>query len=206
MSVAFTEFNLVESPVQSIQLFNALYTAEVLGEQLTAGFDATAVWDWQNGLTDKNGGDHGLLATQDPMVPDATPRPTYYTYALFHRAFGDTLLASSSSLAPRAKVIASRFSGGEIGLVVVNRGDSPVSLQLQIKGFTPGGTINGWVLTGASLDARQVSWNAVAGPAGGGGPFPIDPIAPYTARLDAGSGAGEGIAIPPRSLTGMVIY
>jgi hypothetical protein len=201
--VAFTEFNLVESPPQAIELFNGLYTAEVLGEQLAAGFSASNIWDWQNGLTDKNGGDHGLLATSDPAVPDATPRPSYYTYALFSRAFGDTMVTASSSLAPTVKVLASRFAGGEIGLVAINRGDAPVSLHIRFPGFTPQGPFNAWVLTGASLEALQVSWNGEAGPAGGGGPFPIDTIPPYVGQIDPGDST---LSLPPRSLSGVVVY
>jgi alpha-L-arabinofuranosidase len=204
LPVAFTEFNLVESPVESIELFNGLYTAEVLGEQLRQGFAAANIWDWQNGLTDKNGGDHGLLATQDPAVPDATPRPPYYTYAIFHRAFGDSLLAASTSAEPQVKVLASRFAGGELGLVVVNRGETPAELHFQLNGFTPKGPTNGWILTGDSLDARLVTWNEVAGPSGGGGPFPLDSIAPYVG--DLGTQGQNALTVPPRSLTGVVIY
>lgn len=205
MPVAMTEFNLVESPAESIQLFNALYTAEVLGEQLKNGYGASNIWDFQNGLTPKNGGDHGLLATKDPAVPDGTPRPSYYTYALFHRAFGDTLIDVSAPAAPSSvKVLASRFSGGELGIVIVNRGETAAAIQPVFKGFTPKGLVNGWILTGESLAAQQVTWNGVSGPPGGGGPFPLDTIAPY--QTDLGGASGAAITVPPHSLAGVVIY
>ncbi len=85
--VALTEFNLVNaSPPQSIQLINGLFTAEVLGEAAKTGYVATNYWDLKNGLDGKLKGDMALLASGDSSVPDATPRPAYYSFApLFPR-------------------------------------------------------------------------------------------------------------------------
>jgi hypothetical protein len=202
--VALTEFNLVNaSPEPEIQLLNGLFTAEVLGEHIKAGYVASNYWDWKNGLDKKLHGDMAMLASDDPSTPDATPRPSYYAYALYSRAFGDKMVASESS-DPSVKVYASRFSGGEVGLVVVNENDRNQTVTFDLTGFTAKGKLMGWVLTGKGLNEKQVSWNGEAGPIGGGGPFPIDPIKPYRATYKT----EKPLVLPiqAHSVTGIILY
>lgn len=202
--VALTEFNLVNaSPPQSIQLLNGLFTVEVIGEAIKAGYVAVNHWDWKNGLDGKLKGDMALLASGDPNVPDNTPRPSYYSFALCTRAFGDHLVDAQSS-DPLVKVYASRFSGGEVGLIVVNEDTKARSLKVGLKGIKAQGKLMGWVLTGKDLNAYQVSWNGVDGPTGGGGPFPLDTIPAYTAKFKAKKALS--LNVPAASAVGVVIY
>jgi hypothetical protein len=202
--VALTEYNLVNaSPVQTIQLINGLFTAEVLGEHMKDGYAASNYWDWKNGLDGKLGGDMAMLASGDPSTPDGTPRPSYYAFALYDRAFGDEMVQADSS-DPDVKVYASRFSGGELGLIIVNQSDSDKSPVFDFTGFTPQGRLMGWVLTGKDLNEKQVSWDGEAGPPGGGGPFPIDPIPPYRATFHADKPLE--LPIQADSVTGLVLY
>jgi hypothetical protein len=140
-------------------------------------------WDWNNGLDRAHGGDHGTLAIGDPDVPDGTPRPSYYAFALYVRAFGDTMVQSSSSDA-KVKVYASRLGGGETGIVVVNERPSAISLRVDVSGHSLKGIARGFVLDGADLDAKTVRWNGRQGPRGGGGPSPIGDVPPYEMRFD----------------------
>jgi hypothetical protein len=202
--VALTEFNLVNaSPPQSIQLINGLFTAEVLGEAVKAGYVAVNHWDLKNGLDAKLKGDMALLASGDPNVPDNTPRPSYYSFALCTRAFGDHLVAADSS-DPQVKVYASKFAGGELGLVIVNEDPKPRTLTLDLSGFTSQGKLMGWVLTGKDLNAYQVSWNGVDGPKGGGGPFPIDSIPIYNLKFNGKKPLQ--LNVPAASATGVILY
>ena len=202
--VALTEFNLVNaSPEPEIQLLNGLFTAEVLGEHIKAGYVASNYWDWKNGLDAKLHGDMAMLASGDNSTPDATPRPSYYAYALYSRAFGDKMVAAESSdLA--VKVYASRFSGGEVGLIIVNENDKNQTVTFDLAGFTPKGKLMGWVLTGKSLNEKQVSWNGTVGPLGGGGPFPIDPIKPYRGTFKTDKPLQ--LPIQARSVSGIILY
>jgi hypothetical protein len=202
--VALTEFNLMNAdPPETIELVNAVFTAEVLGESLKSGYVAANSWDWKNGFVEKEGGDMALLASKDPNVPDATPRPTYYTYALFARAFGDRMVACESSDAS-VKIYASRFAGGELGLVIVNEAEQGRTLAFDLKGFAPKGKWTGWVLAGKDLNAKQVSWNGEVGPAGGGGPFPLDTIPPYVGVFKPGTPLQ--LSVQPNSVTGIILY
>lgn len=202
--VALTEYNIMNANgPQNIELINGLYTAEELGESIKAGYAASNYWDLKNGLDSKLGGDAALLSSSDNSVPDATPRPSYYAFALYNQAFGDKMIAADSS-DPSVKVYASRFSGGELGLVVINQNDTNQTLNFDFTGFTPRGKLMGWVLTGKGLDEKQVSWNGEEGPLGGGGPFPINTIEPYRATFKTNKPLQ--LPIQAHSVTGVVLY
>ncbi len=201
---ALTEFNLMNaSPKPTIELINGLFTAEVLGEQIKAGYVASNYWDLKNGLDKKLGGDMALLASDDPSEADGTPHPSYYAYALYSRAFGDRMIAADSS-DPSVKVYASRFAGGEVGLVVVNENEKNQTLAFNFTGFTPQGKLMGWVLSGVDMNETQVSWDGEAGPLGGGGPFPIDIIPPYRGAFKTDKPLQ--LPIQARSVTGIIFY
>jgi len=202
--VALTEYNLINaSPSVTIELVNALFTAKVLGESIRTGYVASNHWDWKNGLDGKLKGDHALLAGTDPDVPEAQPRPSYYAFALMTRTFGDTLVGAVSD-DPGISVYASRFQGGEQGLVVINEKDRNTSVEVAWKGFAPKGDLMGWVVTGKSLDSKTVSWNGVEGPSGGGGPFPLDAIPPYRTKFDPARPLV--LSVPAHSVCGVVVY
>ncbi len=204
LPLALTEFNLINaSPKECIQLLNGLFTTEVLGESIRQGYVAVNHWDWRNGLDAKLGGDHALLAVDDPSVPDGTPRPAYYAYVLYRMAFGDKMVEAVSS-APRVKTYASRFKGGEAGVVVVNETAVPQRITLNMSGAEFKGQWQGWLLTGKDIHAKQVAWNGVAGPENGGGPFPVDPIPPYRGSFKPGE--PMKVVVPPASASGFVIY
>lgn len=199
--LAFTEFNIINGNVpQTLQLINGLFTAEVLGEAIGAGYFATNFWDWKNGFDPKyGGGDHALLASGDPKVPNDTPRPAYYAYAVFARAFGDQMFEATST-DPQVKVYASRFkANANLGLVLVNEREEPA--RVTITGAERHRKLTGWVLTGASLNSTKVVFNGVEGPEGGGGPFPIESLTPY--RQDF-AGSVE-LTLPAASLSGVIL-
>ena len=204
LPVALTEFNILNgNDKPTIQLINGLFTSEVLGEAIKAGYSAVDYWDWKNTFDKDYNGDMAMLSFNDPSVPDNTCRPSYYSYALYYRAFGDKMIACDSSDAT-VKVYASRFSGGELGLVIVNENNEARTMNFNFTGFAPKGRLMGWVLTGKDLNGTQCSWNGVNGLAGGGGPFPLDTIPNYRAKFDP----GKPLLLPvaARSATGVILY
>jgi hypothetical protein len=204
LPVMMTEFHVANgSPPQTIQLISGLFVTEAIGEMIKARFLGSNIWDWKNGIDAKLGGDHGMLATGDSSVPEGTPRPTYYAYALYERAFGERMVEATSS-DPNVKVYASRFAGGEPGVIVVNQGTKPVTARIDLGARRARGMAIGWILDGADANAKQVRWNGAPGPAGGGGPFPLDDAAPYMRAYDPARPAA--LDLPPNSASGIVFY
>lgn len=202
--VAFSEFNLLNAtspPV--IDLVSGLYAAEALGEFVKTGYPAACFWDWKNAFDPKLRGDFGMLSTADPSVPDSTPRPSYYAFALYSRAFGSQMLQAQDS-DPSVKVYASRFGKGELGLILVNEDGEDRTLVFSWGGFQPKGQFAAWMLTGNDLNGPRVSWNGVGGPGGGGGPFPIDSIEPYVGTFKPGQ--PFQLNLRGHSAAGIVIY
>ena len=133
-----------------------------------------------------------------------TPPPArFYTYALCSRAFGDHMISAGSSN-PKLKVYASRFANGELGIILVNENPMNATVHFQLSGFKPKGDWMGWVLTGQNLNGLCVGWNGVYGPEGGGGPFPIDVIPPYSGKFNPGE--PFVLNLPGYSLTGIILY
>jgi hypothetical protein len=204
LPIMMTEFHVANaSPPQTIQLIAGLFVSEALGEMIKARYLGSNIWDWKNSIDGKLGGDHGMLSNGDASVPDGTPRPTYYAYALYQRAFGERMVEATSS-DPSVKVYASRFAGGEPGVIVVNQGAKPVSVRVDLGARHARGTAIGWVLDGADANAKQVRWNGVPGPAGGGGPFPLEDIAPYMRAYDPAQAVT--LDLPANSASGIVFY
>jgi hypothetical protein len=203
LPVALTEYNMVlDAPEPTVFLLNGLFTAEVLGDQFQSGYSSSNYWHWKGGLS-KLKGDHALLSSSDPSIPDGTPLPSYYAFALYSRAFGDSTLAAESS-DPQVKVYASRFQNGEVGIVAVNETAEAKTLVLNCAGFAPKGKFQGWILTGNGLDSKRVSFNGTEGPANGGGPFPILDLPPYVGSFK--TTRPSTLNVPPRSVCGVVVY
>lgn len=199
--VVLNEFNLVNaSPPQTLEAVNMLFTAGVLGESIRNGFSATSIWDWKNGLHDTDKGDMGMLAHNDPATAEDTPRPSFYAYAIWAKAGGSQLMESSVE-GENLRAYATRFHGGEAGLVFVNESESPVEVSVLLSGYKGRGLANGWLAQAPGFGSKTISFNGVEGPKGGGGPFPLGK--PLT--LKAKNGKFSAL-LPPVSLSGFVIH
>lgn len=202
LPIAFDEFNLVNaSPRQEIETVNLLFTAAVLGESLRLGYATTNIWDWKNGLDEKYKGDMGMLSSGDPRLPDSTPRPSYYAYALWKLGGGERLLQSTVD-GQGLRAYASRFADGKAGWILINETELPLDATLSVPGHAGSGQARAWVARGWGFQDLRVRFNEVEGPAGGGGPFPIKDIAPY--RLDAPDGTVK-VQLPGSSVTALVL-
>lgn len=204
LPVAFDEFNIINaSPHQTIETVNLLFTAGALGEMLTHGFAAANAWDWKNGLDEKQKGDHGMLSEGDKRLPDATPRPSYYAYVLWKRGGGERLLPVTSEGAG-LRAYASSAGKGQAGWILINETEKPLSVALKVKGYRGTGKANAWCARGWGFQDLRVRFNEQEGPAGGGGPFPLEGIAPYTLSAD-----GDGLlklSLPGSSASAVVLY
>jgi hypothetical protein len=136
---------------QSVNLVNALYLADSLGQVLNTEITAYMWWNLHNGHEPDNNnsrtlyghrlfGDYGILSTTShPTLPSNTPYPTYYALKLFAElgAEGSHLLAGASNheLLP---VYASARENGDVALLVINK-SSRRSLRatVNVAGFSP---------------------------------------------------------------------
>jgi hypothetical protein len=203
LPIAFDEFNIINaSPRQTIEAVNMLFTAGALGEMARHGFDTANLWDWKNGLDEKQKGDMGMLATGDARVPEATPRPSYYAFALWARAGGDALVETQVH-GSGLRAYASRYADGKAGWILINETEKPLTVKLETKGYTGKGLVNAWVARGWGFQDLRVRFNEVEGPAGGGGPFPLDPIVPYALQAVDGT---LSLTLPGASVSGVVLY
>lgn len=116
---------------------------------------------------------------------------TYYDFYFFTRNFGDRLVQSESS-DPLVTVYASSFTGGGIGIAVVNEAADSRTLALEITGASLTGEANVRILSGPDMEGPEVSVNATANAYGTGGPL-IESVTPYTLETDA---SGTTLDVP----------
>lgn len=195
------EYNLTNpSNYHNVQLVNGLFISEVLGELISNNFHAASLWDVANGWDD---GTHGFLSQDTPDVPDYIPLPSYYPFYFYTRNFGNKFVRSSC-LRPDVQVYASKFSSGELGLVIVNESESNKTANINFHGFTTSGGINEWILSGNGLkDMDNLKVNGVSNEYGFGGPI-ISSVTPYYRHV--GSTSSIFVNLKGYSVTSLVIY
>lgn len=119
LPLCMTEFNCRGR--HRITMTNALFTSQVIGELIKNRYGLANIWvsEWKHNDTEANA-TAGFLAVEDPNQPDYSARPSYMPFHLYGKCFGDQMLASQINGSSALKVYASRFSSGEVGLVVIN--------------------------------------------------------------------------------------
>ena len=209
-ALALTEFNIATTYSAggnaTSRLSGALFLATTIGETLaSAPVAALNEFGWHARWAEKasTSGSYGAYTFGSPTwagdVPDGTLLPKWFALALSKKVTGRMVLAATSSKSS-LKAYASEFTGGEVGLLLINHHTEPVSVS--IRGlfddssrrarFPHGMALNAWVLEGNSssitpalsangtaLDAPAVTVNGVGNGLPLGGPWPIDTIAPY---------------------------
>ncbi len=203
--IALTEWNMFASgSKQNVSHIAGLHAVLTLGELIGNKFGAAMRWDLANGWT--NGDDHGLFnAGDEPSVAKWNARPTFYHMYFFQQNTGDRLVVSSVSGSSDIVSIASSFSSGQKGVVLVNKGTAEKLVAANFNYFTPGSKYYYYVLSGGTDNgefSRQVFVNGV-GPDNGiaGGPSTYQTIKMYSTSATA----GIKISVPARSVVFMVV-
>lgn len=137
LPVAVTEFNShwtrgIQGETTPDSLPSALWLGDVLGRLITERVDIA------NQFLLVSGSDHsgfGLLDRYDA-------RPAYYVYQLY-KQFGQELLHAASDV-ENVSVVAARRGDGALTIMAVNLGEEPVTVPLQLSGFTPTGDAQVW--------------------------------------------------------------
>jgi len=203
--IALTEWNLFASgSKQNVSFIAGMHAVLTLGELIKNKFGAALRWDLANGWA--NGDDMGLFSFGDePNVTKWTPRPAFYHMYYFQQYTGDRLLTSSVAGNTDITAIATSFSSGQKGIVLVNTGTAAKLVSANFQYFTPGSKFYYYILTGANDNgefSRQVLVNG-NGPANdiAGGPSNYQTINMYATPATA----GVKVSVPARSVVFMVV-
>lgn len=128
LPIAFTEVNSSPTAVMMGEAtpdsyYNAVWYADVLGQLITQHVFMVNQWVLSQRST-------GLGLFYGNEI-----RPTYYTFRMYDH-FGGRLIYSASGV-PDLSIYAARREDGALTLMVINLGDSPQTVRLEIAGLTP---------------------------------------------------------------------
>jgi hypothetical protein len=202
--VALTEWNIFATGSKQMGSFiSGMHAAIVLGELAHNKFGMASRWDLANGYN--NGNDHGMFNIGDePGVPRWNPRPVYYYMFYFQKCYGNQVISSAVSGNDKVLAYASKFSSGQTGLVLVNKGTNKQTISIKINNFKPGKRYYLYTLTGGDDNgefSQRVFVNGSGPEYPSGGPANIATIKPLSASV------ADGIKIesPPYSVQYVLI-
>ena len=203
--IAMTEWNLFAAgSKQNVSHIAGVHAVLTLGELIKNKYGAAMRWDLANRWD--NGNDHGLFSYDDePSVAKWNPRPAFYHMYFFQQCTGDRLLSSSVLGFSEITAIATSFTSGQKGVVLVNTGTTAKIAELSFKYFTPGSKFYYYVLSGAGDNgefSRQVVINGKGASNGiAGGPSDYTSISMYSTATTG----GIKIAVPERSVVFTIV-
>ena len=148
--IAMTEWNIFASgSKQNVSHIAGMHAVLSLGGLIANKFGAAMRWDLANGWS--NGDDHGLFNVGDETgVAKWNPRPAFYHMYYFQQYTGDRLLASTIAGTSDIVAIASSFTSGQKGVVLVNKGTQPKVVAVNFNYFTPNTKFYFYTLTGGT--------------------------------------------------------
>jgi hypothetical protein len=125
---------------QTLQMINAIWTADMLGCMAELGTDIACFWALHN-FYPPRGGDYGYISSEGSN----TPRYSYYVFPMFSRHLKGNLIATTSSDASLA-AYTSR-SGKSLSLIMINKDrHSQKTLEIDLRNFAPHARAKVWVL------------------------------------------------------------
>jgi hypothetical protein len=181
LPVALTEWNIfAEGSGQAVSYINGLHATLILGELIRNNYGQGSRWDFMNGWN--NGDCHGLFADGEPGIPRYTPRAPFFYMYYFQKFFGDKMIQSSVTGSNNILCYASRFSSGQCGIVLTNKGNTEQVVNFDIRNFRSGDRYYYYLLTGGTDNgdfSRKVFVNNKSTISAGGGPSDYASIKPY---------------------------
>ncbi len=162
IKVYITEINNVwQNPgKQATSITNGLYLADMFAQAALEGIETFAWFDLHHSATNQYNnsrtlygwrpfGDVGILSAGVPSniaPPLNTPYPTFYAWKMI-KAFarpGDVMVDAHST-SPLLSAYAVKTTTGKLRLMLINKSQmSPVSVPIQLTGYTAGTTIKTW--------------------------------------------------------------
>jgi hypothetical protein len=125
---------------QTLQMINAVWTADMLGSMAELGTDIACFWALHN-FYPPRGGDYGYISSEGSN----TPRYSYYVFPLFSQHLKGNLVAATSGDVS-VSAYASRF-GKTLSVILINKDKrSQRSLDVDLKNFAPHAMAKIWIL------------------------------------------------------------
>jgi hypothetical protein len=144
------------------EAISGIFIAEALSEFVRNGYGMSNLWGTVNGY-DAATGDMGMLSVKDPSVNDYTPHPSFYTYYLYGKMFGDVMVGISPVSFQSVRAAATTFSSGELSVLLVNPSDTVRTVQLNLGTFQHNGFAYSYVLQANSATTDTVTLNGRKG-------------------------------------------
>jgi hypothetical protein len=146
--IALTEWNMSDDQgnVKS-SVINGMQGVLAMSEMAKLGYGLSCRWLLANWNTD------GMFYHgNDASIPEWNPRPDYYYLYFLQHFFGSYFLGSVTTGSSDIKAYATRFNSGQVGVVLVNKGNAgqTVGINLQNSGY--GGRYYFYSLTGGDDD------------------------------------------------------
>jgi hypothetical protein len=189
LPIALTEWGIQSNgSKQGTSYINGLHGTMVLGEVIKNKFGQASRWDFLNGWN--NGDNIALFAAGDYKTPSNAPRAPFYYMYYFQKNFGDNMVTSSVKGNDSIVSYASTFSSGQSGIVLVNKGVLPRTVNIKMNNFSYGQRYYYYVLTGGtdSTFSRDVFINGQGAASGYyGGPLNYSSINPYGSTIVNGT-------------------
>lgn len=203
--VALTEWNIfAEGSKQQVSYINGMHAALVLGELIKNKYGEASRWDLANGWG--NGNDHGVFSQGDE--PDNktkwNPRPVYYYMYYFQKYFGSYMVDATVSGSNDIVAYASKFSSGQSGVVVVNKGTTEQTVSINLINFGYGEKYYVYTLTGGTDNgefSRKVYVNGLGTTLASGGPSNVELIQAWGMNI----GSGIKVTAPARSVNYILV-
>ncbi|MFN8206574.1 MAG: hypothetical protein U0T82_04105 [Bacteroidales bacterium] len=187
LPVALTEWNIfAEGSGQGTSYINGIHAALILGELIKNQYGEGNRWDFMNGWN--NGDTHGLFADGETGISRFTPRAPFFYMYYFQKFFGDRLVHSAVSGSSDVLCYASKFSSGQSGIALVNKGTTDQLVQLSLKGFRCGTRYYSYLLTGDTDNgnfSRKVYVNGITSGDDGWGPSQYAELKPSGTEINS---------------------
>jgi hypothetical protein len=205
--IALTEWNDSGSEAVLTSTTNGVQAVVAFCEMMKNNYGMSCRW------LVANGGTGGMFYDNNPPAPGTplwNPRPDYYYISYLQRFTGDHTVSTTVTASPVYNDIlayATRFASGEIGVVVVNKGNTNKVVTLATGNIGVGGKYYVYTLTGANDDTYGKSQAVVVNGVGptsvpwGPGPQSLDTIKAWAYPV----GSQIKLASPARSVQYVMI-
>jgi hypothetical protein len=139
VNVGYNSVNHSPGP-QTLQMVNALWTADMLGAMAEMGTDIACFWALHN-FYPPRAGDFGYLSSEGKN----TPRSSYYVFPLLRRhIWGNVCKVSNAN--PELSVYAG-LEGKRLSILLINKSKlRPLTTNVSIHGFAPQPNGRAWVV------------------------------------------------------------
>lgn len=155
VNVGYNSVNHSPGP-QTLEMINALWTADMLGSMAEVGTDIACFWALHN-FYPPRGGDFGYLSSEGSN----TPRYSYFVFPMFAQHLQGSLIRTICSN-PSISTYAS-ISGKRLSLLLINKDRrKSADAGVDLTNFEPQGRAHEWILDGKRKNVQVADLSNVS--------------------------------------------